>query len=637
MVIALIFKVYVYGSEIREKELPISYENSHDGNDESTKGIDISLGQFDYEEEMYTEEFRIKAIDIFITCDEAMIENLMERGYNVFITGIWDELIRKDSVEAVKYLLKYHFKTMRKRTFRDALVYGSESIVKVLIDKYKSLVKPDTEEEQSELVKMAVDRKFYWIIEKMAKEHFNVNTILPINAGRSILHDVVISGDFKMLKLLLKFTGLNFDARDDLGNTPLHYAKNMKIFKALLELYANPYLKNEEGINSIFMAQPGVEERHELFQFSLRNAVSKFPWRTFVIDRERVLEDSFDLVSREPYWYDVSLSFDICFKGETGIDGGGLKREWMSLLMERFFVPRNSAPAASVNLGPSTVNSEQITLRDLILRSSRVYATNVDEIYYGAPFECVDTSNQFYRISPSFTGPVEVYKFIGSVMAKSLLMKVPLRVKLVPSLVKLLFGKTLSFEDLEDDDSVMYRSMLQYLDADAALEIEDKKRYLESNAIDTMYIRFKDQIDAFIEGFQFILYREMLEAYFTPFELLSILSGSVGIDRSDLYRNIEISGVYWLEHNRIFWDALDALNEAELFEFVRFVTGINGLPFGGVSALGKKIEIQDEPVNSVPKASTCCFQLRIPTAITTMEELVAMLRMAFNSGPEFTY
>ena len=394
--------------------------------------------------DIYNEEFRNRALAAFVNLEEAKIENLMDSGFNVFICGIWDELIRTNCVESVKYLLKYYFKSreVRLNTLKGALIHGSEDIATILLEKYKDTVRPDAEEEQTFMVKMACDKKFYRIVEMMAIERFNINSILPGNGSRTILHDVVISGDIKMIKLILKFTGVNLDVRDELGNTPLHYAKSMQIFKLLLAMYANPFLKNEDGINSLFMAKPRVNARYKLFQFSLRNAVGKVAPKTFVIDRERVLEDSFYMASREWTWFDVSTIFDINFKGETGIDQGGLKTEWMSLLMARFFNPRikddsvieTNQETVSEAEQKNATRTSQLTLRDLILRSSRVHADHND-IYYGAPFECVDESNKLYRVSLGFTGPAEVYKFIGSIMAKALLRKVQLRVELVTSLI----------------------------------------------------------------------------------------------------------------------------------------------------------------------------------------------------------
>jgi hypothetical protein len=642
---------FIFDVEASEKDLIVESESEAIERSEigyesfnTNKGYDIVHNKFELAKDINSEEFRIEALDYFFNCDEDEIENLMEIGYDVFATGIWDELIRNDSVEAVKYILKYHFKDdfIRRRAFSEAIFYGAESIAKLVIDRYKATVKPESAMEQTVLVRMAYEKMYYGIIEKMAKENFYINTILPYMHGRSILHDVVIAGNLKMLRLLLKFKNLNLNMKDNLGNAPLHYAKNMKIFKALMSLFADPFLMNDEGINTIFMAQPSVTARFELFHYTLRDAVDKLSLKTFVIDRERVLENSFYLASREPNWYSVCSIFDINFNGEAGIDSGGLKREWMSLLMERFFIPRLrtcepiNKPDVIMTESSGTVDPLRMTLRDLILRSSRVYPKN-DEIYYGAPFECVDSSNMFYRISPSFTGPVEVYKFIGSIMAKALLMKVPLKVKLVPSLIKLLFGKTLVYEDLKYDDPAMFRSISQCLELDINLNVEDVKGYLEEAAINAMYSRYKGQIDLFIEGFNLIIGRETLESFFTPSEFESVLSGVLVVDRAGLYKNIELIGNYWIDNKEIFWEGMNGLGEEELLEFIRFVTGVNGLPYGGVASLGKKIAIHDEPLNSVPRASTCNFHLNIPTSITTSGALVEMLRIALASSPEFTY
>jgi hypothetical protein len=272
-------------------------------------------------------------------------------------------------------------------------------------------------------------------------------------------------------------------------------------------------------------------------------------------------------------------------------------------------------------------------------------------IYYNAPFECVDAENKLYRISSKFTGPVEVYKFIGSIVAKSVLERVPLKVRLVPSLIKLVLGKTLTFEDLMDDDPVMHKSMLACLepgfnfdsafytlssDESVSVTADNVMQFLDETAVESMYLRQKERIDQFVLGFRAIIDYQKLRSYFTPLEIQDFLKGSDKIDRAELYRLINIVGNHWSENQRLFWDAMDLLQEGELIEFVRFVTGINGLPFGGVSALNKKIKIFDELRFSVPKASTCNYHLNLPVTIATVPDLVQMFRIAISSEPEFT-
>jgi hypothetical protein len=81
---------------------------------------------------------------------------------------------------------------------------------------------------------------------------------------------------------------------------------------------------------------------------------------------------------------------------------------------------------------------------------------------------------------------------------------------------------------------------------------------------------------------------------------------------------------------------MDLLSEGELFKFVRFITGINGIPFGGISALGNTFRVFDLEPGRLIRATTCNYILMLPTTIQTAEELVETLRFAFASGLEFS-
>ena len=695
--------------------------------------------QLDTVEDMSSEHFREKAFSIFFYGDKDGIDWLMEMGYDVFGSGLLEELIKMNSYRGIKYLLTNHLSNNKqpiREIFRDAIEYGATALVRFIFDNFRTMVW----KKHASFIASACENRRYKILRMMAAEGFNANFVIKLNQGRFYLHEAVLAADFQWVKALLQFKDLEVNCSDDFGNTPLHYAANVEIVEALMANGADPFQINRNGLDSIGFAMnakryglvhvilPSLYARYEHFHNHFKAPQSFiFFQRTFIIDRQRVLEDSFYLGMREPNWFKMSSSYEINFEGETGVDRGGLTREWMSLLIERLFVPRlvdervvnedeevaeainesenleesgSSGTAASsvaddhiyisssssvLEAGEETFNqhgSNNAEEQDFesnsygdrnsdgddednyevlaYLGSGGMSITVYDstkkrvpkkmiEIYYNAPFECVDSENRLYRISSKFTGPVEVYKFIGSIVAKSLLRKNPLKVKLVPSLIKMLLGRTLTFEDLKDDDGVMYKSMLHCLkpgfdfesafytlpsDENVVVNSVNVHLFLNEIAVNAMYLRQKEQTDLFIEGFWAVINHENLGAYFRPEELQAILRGSEKVDRQEIYKSIEINGKHWINHSKLFWEAMDLLQDGELIELVRFVTGINGLPFGGVSALDKKLKIFDETRNKTPRASTCNFHLSIPT-IGTLEELLEIFHVAISSEPEF--
>lgn len=456
----------------------------------------------------------IKSID---KCDEKNISMLMKMQFDLFSTGVWNKMVKKDSFNGIMYLLKHFLvnKRERRRAFRDSIRYGANSIFYYTLEKYKYKVKPNSKHKQELLVKLACEKKRYWILSNLANYEFNVNYIKKskFDGGKSILHDAVISGDFDLVKALLKFKDIELNCVDENGNIPLHYASNIQIYLILVEHKADPFVKNKSGFNSLFSAHPSVTSRLKLFQIYFYDKAM-----------ERVLEDSI---------YFLASSEEICWYNNLE-DSYDERTKWMTLLIERFIVPR----------------------------SREEFLLKFDEIYNDVPFEL---KNGFYGISSNFNGPVEVYRFIGSVVAEALLIKVPIRFKFAPSILKILFGKFLNFEDLKEDDPFMHNSMMK----DFESEFEMVK---DEIAVDLMYTKFKEQIDQFKIGFYSKISEEILTAFFTVSEFQSkFFQPSEKIDRYKIYRKFEFCGNFRIENVEIFWAAMDFLTENELIKFEKMI------------------------------------------------------------------
>ena len=651
-----------------------------------TKAARMSDFKFDFIENqsgafvnMHTKKFRSEALQFFINFDKENIDKLMNMSYDVLSSGIWDELIKMNNYASIKYLLTDYFldNKTRRQAFFDSIIHGATSLARFILDKFKFSLR----NKNLDLVNLACEKKRYKILKLMAAAgNFNVNHPVLADSGKYVLHNAVIDNDFRLVKVLLKFKDIKVNCIDDFFSTPLHYATDIKIVEILLKHGADACQLNYVGLDPVSTVVklkrsdlvqamiPDLISRFNHFHLNCSNSKSRLYQGTFIVSRQRILEDSFYLASRDRKWYNIKYYIDIKFKGESGLDRGGLTREWMSLLIERLFVPRlpdepvlessdNQQQNDEINNSDSgSDSSSEVDFSHLYdeedyssLTRRKVPSDEIEKYFY-SPFECVDVDNKLYRISSRFTGPVEVYKFIGSILAKSLLWKNPLKVKLVPSIVKLLIGKILTFEDLKDDDLVMYRSMLHCLEPEFNLDSAfytlpsdgsvmvnsgNVDIFLNETAVDVMYTRYKDQLDQLIQGFRSTIRHEKVGAYFGPDELQNILSGTDKIDRAELYSHIQISGEYWKLRSQMFWGAMDLLQEGELIELVRFITGINGMPFGGISSLGKQLKIFDEIRYSVPKASTCNYHLNLPISIQSVEDLVKMFRIAISSEPEF--
>ena len=613
-----------------------------------------------------------EVLSYFVHFSKHKVNEIINSGYDIFRHGIWSDLLKLNHLEAIQYILTHHFtsNSFHRDIFEEAILNGSDALAEFLIDNSFDAIK----NESIRLISLACEHERYNILNYMAHADFNASGLIRRHSGESQFHRAVYYDNIKLVSVLMEFRDLDIDLFDDGGSTPIHYARSVEMIELLIQHGADPMSYNCAGVSAIDLVATrgnhelvrafGVNLSRRLTIFLELNSVVKFFTRKIIlyINRQNVLEDSFFAADKNEEWYLLGI-FQIVFKGESGIDHGGLTSEWMSLLIERFFVARLPEDAASTE--PSNVqvaqldsNSEaNIHVANDIVDSGNTFHIDPFEIdsykgenYYYSPFACIDLENKYYTISSKFTGPAEIYKFVGSVIAKSFLKKIPIKVKLVPSLVKLIMGQALTFEDLKDDDPVMYKSMAKCLEPNfdfkmaqyvlpsdelVPVDSENVRQFLDETALNAMYYRHSHQIDQLILGFRAILNYFSLSSYFSAGEITEILLGEEDIDVNDLKSIIEIRGLVWMGKSDIFWAALDILEPGELIQLVRFVTGINGLPHGGLQELGRNISVFDKSYGLFPTASTCGYFLNIPVTIDSSEQLVEALRTSLTSTPEF--
>lgn len=446
-----------------------------------------------------TEDLRRIVIQSIESCDKENLFLLTEMKYDFFSTGVWRKMVIKDSFCGIMYLLKHYLikKEDRRRAFRDSIKYGAISIFYYTLQSYRYRVKPESKHKQALLVQLACKRKQYRMLEHLANEGFNPNICNKNRQGRWLLHDAVISGDLELVKSLLRFKDLEMSCVDEKGNTPLHYASNMRIFEELLDFGVDPFIKNDLGLNSFFTAHPSFTSRLKLFQYYFRSQRNEDEEKRF------------------------------------------------ASIIEGFMI-RDSGPL----------------------------------------FDGVDTSDiKFYKISSKFTGPVEDYRVAGTNWAKAVLMKDSINLKLAPSIVKLVYGKELEFEDLKDDNPVIYASLLNVKEpgfnfegitllSDKGVKVNDEnlQLYLNEIAVDFMYTRYKEQIDQFKIGFNSIIEEEKISAFFTVSEFQKVLFGSFEMGRYEIYRKFEFCENCQIENVEMFWAAMDFLTESELIKFYDWIT-----------------------------------------------------------------
>ncbi|GLE01980.1 hypothetical protein PINS_up010818 [Pythium insidiosum] len=313
--------------------------------------------------------------------------------------------------------------------------------------------------------------------------------------------------------------------------------------------------------------------------------------------RDYVLEQSMNTLSCIPS-SDIHLGIRVVFKGESGIDAGGLHREWLMLLNEKLIEP-------DVGL-----------------------------------FRCINRRDQTYFINPNSAvdnGTDHLVYFFGAgrMIGRALLDGAVLGFHLSVPLLKMILGTPITFDDLEFFDEELHRNLkwllehegVEELDLDftvgkpRGLRLQDQNaggnnysntlpatgievvdlipggrnvRVTDANKLLYVDRRFKyvlfesvwEQLCVFLRGFYDVIPEQLLLG-FDYEELDYLLCGTGEIDVNDWEQNTRIS--FNLEDNprvlKWFWELVREMDSESRRRLLHFSTGSSRVPLVGFKGL----------------------------------------------------
>ena len=352
----------------------------------------------------------------------------------------------------------------------------------------------------------------------------------------------------------------------------------------------------------------------------------RIPWseeyEILNICRENVLEDSFRETQRLSD-RDMRKELHIQFSGEMCMDAGGIMKEWLNILIKELF-------------------AEQLQL-----------------------FQRAKTEEVGYIISSSSNCQSELYYFTGRVLAKAVFENIPVASPLCKSLFKHLLGHAVTFEDIQYQDSDLYKS-LQYIATNSiedmfigffALEKENVLFELvengselcitEENKSAYLDLRYKFETSKSMEpglthlknGFHSVIPHRMI-AELTPGELELLLCGKGFLDLEEWMANTEYKGDFSSSHRVVkwFWAVLREFTQEELSQLLVFVTGASKVPVEGFAQLktlrGEPAHFTLQSVEHyrkvLPRAHTCFNRLDLPM-YPSKSEVKEVLRLVINN------
>jgi len=292
---------------------------------------------------------------------------------------------------------------------------------------------------------------------------------------------------------------------------------------------------------------------------------------------------------------------------ESGVDGGGLFKEFMIHICREMFDPEFGLFSATSDhaLYPSTAALTQVShATDLYIFLGKVVGKAIYEMFLLEP--------QFSRVF--------LNRLLGRIN----------EVDDIASLDKEVHRNMLQIKECSDVEalgitfsiSISEKGVNKDLDlipngSNTPVTRENLTRYLHLMANYRTNIQFQRQTAAFLSGLQKVIPVTWLKM-FDPYELNTLISGSTagGFDVKDLRENTVLSGGYqddspcvqWL------WRLLqEDLSPEDLGRFLMFCTSCSRAPLLGFKNLNPKFCIHRVPDSDrLPTSATCANLLKLP-------------------------
>jgi hypothetical protein len=349
------------------------------------------------------------------------------------------------------------------------------------------------------------------------------------------------------------------------------------------------------------------------------------------VRRAQVLEDSFrQLLCQSPaIWLG---SWRINFLNEDGVDGGGLLREWFTIVTGQLFDPHWALFLPTV--------------------SGRSFQPNPG--------------------SHTNSEHLQYFDFAGRFFAIALMNRINLAAHLAIPFLKQLVGDDITLNDLEDIDSKLYSAMGWLLNnsvenfpselmfvadeqqvgvhqevelkpggASIPVTDENKMEFVELMVDHVLKRRIEPQITAFAVAFYSLVPREDISILDAK-ELDVMICGEDLIDVDDWFKNCTFCEHYSKDHPVIqrFFQVIRKWSQEDLAKLLLFITGCSRVPFGGFRRFyesGVPIQIQRDPDSDrLIHAHTCANTLSLPE-YKTEDEMNEKLMYAVTNCTEYGF
>ena len=381
-------------------------------------------------------------------------------------------------------------------------------------------------------------------------------------------------------------------------------------FKEKLLRIANKETKKEASLRAIY--EENVENE-DLFQTV--EAHKKISLH-LEIRREYIIEDTINIMSKVPK-DKLTRPFMVTFIGEEGFDIGGVSREYFNLLLEKLF----------------------------------------------SPDYCMFTliNKKYYWFNQNSNKDTNLFNIIGTIISIAIYNSIILPIRFPLLLYKKILHYEIGLNDIIEINPELYNSFRKiltmkeegedlsslYLNFTAIAEIngkkeeinliEDGKNIIVKNSNVEEYISkyiewyitlsIEKAFNAFYEGFTSLCNGK----YFNMFaadELDILVSGEEIYEWEKLQYNAKYIDGYTSSSKAIvwFWELFNSFSEEMKLNFLRFTTGTDRAPIGGLANISIKFQRNDN-TTSLPTSHTCFSTFCLPD-YESKEDMEKKLKLA---------
>jgi hypothetical protein len=349
------------------------------------------------------------------------------------------------------------------------------------------------------------------------------------------------------------------------------------------------------------------------------------PFWVLEVEREQLLPQTLRKIA-DAKAKDLRKKLRIVFKGEEGVDAGGVTREFFQLISTQLF-----DVSSGLWLAPDQLEDEQLTW-----------------------------------FNPDCFWNDEGYNLVGILVGLAVYNNVLLDVNFPLAVYRKLLGLPLGLEDLPDRS--VQKSMQELLDYEGE-DVEDifclnfavdwmdlgRKRTVElkpggssipvTSENKEEYVAFyvkwlleesiHAQYDAFERGFMKIMQNSTLE-FLSPEELELLVVGTRDLDFNALEANTQYEGGYDKNSEVIqnFWKFVKSSDSETQLKLLRFVTGSCKAPIGGLGKLSFKIQRAGPDSQQLPTSHTC-FNTLLLNEYDSYDKLATQLDRAIEECEGF--